>query len=154
RVMHGYAIPTKDALAFARRIKRLIPTNSVTDLEVVAGARRPLLAYAALVLEHIIRVAKPKRIVTSVYGVREGLLVARLPAREARTDGVMAAAHELNQLRARSPRHGDELITWTDTFMRVAKQHETAEERRLRHAGCLLADIGWRAHPDYRGEQS
>ena len=31
---------------------------------------------------------------------------------------------------------------------------ETAEETRLRHAACLLADIGWRAHPDYRGEQS
>jgi exopolyphosphatase/guanosine-5'-triphosphate,3'-diphosphate pyrophosphatase len=31
---------------------------------------------------------------------------------------------------------------------------ETAEERRLRHGACLLADIGWRAHPDYRGEQS
>src|SRR5256714_7084871 len=29
-----------------------------------------------------------------------------------------------------------------------------AEEQRLRHAACLLADIGWRAHPDYRGEQS
>jgi len=31
---------------------------------------------------------------------------------------------------------------------------ETADEKRLRHAACLLADIGWRAHPDYRGEQS
>jgi exopolyphosphatase/guanosine-5'-triphosphate,3'-diphosphate pyrophosphatase len=31
---------------------------------------------------------------------------------------------------------------------------ETVEERRLRHAACLLGDIGWRAHPDYRGEQS
>src|SRR6185436_330617 len=31
---------------------------------------------------------------------------------------------------------------------------ETVQERRLRHAACLLADIGWRAHPDYRGEQS
>ena len=31
---------------------------------------------------------------------------------------------------------------------------ETEYERRLRHAACLLADIGWRAHPDYRGEQS
>jgi exopolyphosphatase/guanosine-5'-triphosphate,3'-diphosphate pyrophosphatase len=31
---------------------------------------------------------------------------------------------------------------------------EDAEERRLRHAACLLADIGWRTHPDYRGEQS
>ena len=31
---------------------------------------------------------------------------------------------------------------------------ETEEEKRLRAAACLLADIGWRAHPDYRGEQS
>jgi len=31
---------------------------------------------------------------------------------------------------------------------------ESSEERRLRHAACLLADIGWRAHPEYRGEQS
>jgi exopolyphosphatase/guanosine-5'-triphosphate,3'-diphosphate pyrophosphatase len=24
----------------------------------------------------------------------------------------------------------------------------------MRHAACLLADVSWRAHPDYRGEQS
>ena len=31
---------------------------------------------------------------------------------------------------------------------------ETGDEKRLRRAACLLADIGWPAHPDYRGEQS
>ena len=31
---------------------------------------------------------------------------------------------------------------------------ETEEDRRLRHAACLLSDIGWRVHPDYRGEQT
>ncbi len=31
---------------------------------------------------------------------------------------------------------------------------ETDEEARLRHSACLLADIGWRAHPEYRGRQS
>jgi exopolyphosphatase/guanosine-5'-triphosphate,3'-diphosphate pyrophosphatase len=67
---------------------------------------------------------------------------------------LMAAARQLNELRSRSPRHGDELLDWSDSFMRAARQAETPEERRLRHAGCLIADIGWRAHPDYRGEQS
>ena len=57
-------------------------------------------------------------------------------------------------LRSRSPAHGEELIAWTDRFMASSGLDETAEERRLRHAACLLADIGWRAHPDYRGEQS
>ncbi|MCA1263214.1 hypothetical protein LC061_21005, partial [Nitratireductor aquimarinus] len=31
---------------------------------------------------------------------------------------------------------------------------ETEEEARYRRAACLLADIGWRAHPEYRGTQS
>ncbi len=34
------------------------------------------------------------------------------------------------------------------------KLKETPEQRRLRYAACLLADIGWRAHPDYRAERS
>ena len=32
--------------------------------------------------------------------------------------------------------------------------NETPDERRLREAVCYISDIGWRAHPDYRGEQS
>ena len=43
---------------------------------------------------------------------------------------------------------------WTDRFMASSGIDESDEEQRLRHAACLLADIGWRAHPDYRGEQS
>ena len=31
---------------------------------------------------------------------------------------------------------------------------ESAEDRRLRHAACMLADIGWRTPPDYRGDRS
>ncbi len=90
----------------------------------------------------------------SVLGVREGLLYSRLKRRERARDPLIAAAAELNELRSRSPRHGEELIGWTDRFMASSGIEETAEERRLRHAACLLADIGWRAHPEYRGEQS
>src|SRR5690606_26895178 len=31
---------------------------------------------------------------------------------------------------------------------------ESEDERRYRESACLLADIGWRAHPEYRGQQS
>jgi exopolyphosphatase/guanosine-5'-triphosphate,3'-diphosphate pyrophosphatase len=154
RVMHGYTIPANEALAFARRIKRLAPRGAMPQMDVVAMARRPLLAYAALVLEHVIRVAKPKRIVISTFGVREGLLFSQLPAKEQARDGLLAAAQDLNVLRSRSPRHAEELIAWTDSFMKAVRLRETPEQKRLRHAACLLADIGWRAHPDYRGEQS
>jgi len=152
-VMHGYIVPAKEALEFCRLVRRVNP-ETLSQIEVVADARRPLLPYAALVLEHIIRKAKPKDVVFSALGIREGLLYARLGAEARKQDALLAAAQELNLLRSRSPRHCEELIAWTDRFMASTGIEENAEERRLRHAACLLADIGWRAHPDYRGEQS
>jgi len=152
-VMHGYRIPAAEALAFAHQMRRAT-SAPVAEIEAISEARRPLLAYAALVLEHIIRLGKPKDIVISTYGVREGVLFERLSADARRIDGLLAAAQDLNLLRARSPRQGEELVAWMDNFMRVAAIKETAEDKRLRHAASLLSDIGWRAHPDYRGEQA
>jgi exopolyphosphatase / guanosine-5'-triphosphate,3'-diphosphate pyrophosphatase len=152
-VMHGYVIPAKEAFDFSGLVHR-VDAETLSQIEVVADARRPLLSYAALVLEHLIAAARPKDIVISALGVREGLLYSMLDAEERRKDPLIAAAQELNVLRSRSPAHGQELIIWTDRFMASTGLEETAEERRLRHAACFLADIGWRAHPDYRGEQS
>ncbi len=154
RVMHGYSVPAADALRFVRRLRRLAAANILANIEAVADARQPLLAYAALVMEHIIRVAKPKTIVFSTYGVREGLLYEMLPARERAKDGLICAAQTLNELLSRSSRHANELIGWTDRFVRIANLKETPDDRRLRHAACLLSDIGWRVHPDHRGEET
>ncbi|HZD92226.1 MAG TPA: exopolyphosphatase [Pseudolabrys sp.] len=152
-VMHNYRIEAREAQEFARLVHR-VDTETLSKIEVVNAARRPLLPYAALVLEELVRTIKPKEVVISVLGVREGLLYSQLKAKERAYDPLLCAAADLNVLRSRSPRHGDELITWTDRFMASTGIEENADERRLRHAACLLADIGWRAHPDYRGEQS
>src|SRR6202140_1943280 len=152
-VMHGYAIAADEALEFARLVHR-VDVESLSNIEVVNNARRPLLPYAALVLEYILRIGKPRQVVFSALGVREGLLYSLLKRREREKDALIEAARHLNRLRSRSPRHGEELIAWTDRFIASSGLDETSEERRLRHAACLLGDIGWRAHPDYRGEQS
>jgi exopolyphosphatase/guanosine-5'-triphosphate,3'-diphosphate pyrophosphatase len=152
-VMHGYAIPADEALEFARLVHR-VDVDTLSNIEVVNNARRPLLPYAALVLEYILRIGKPRQVVFSALGVREGLLYSLLKRREQEKDALIEAARYLNQLRSRSPQHGEELIDWTDRLLISSGLEESAEERRLRHAACLLADIGWRAHPDYRGEQS
>jgi exopolyphosphatase/guanosine-5'-triphosphate,3'-diphosphate pyrophosphatase len=152
-VMHGYVIPAKEASEFSRLVQRVDP-NTMSQIEIVAEARRPLLAYAAVVLEHIVRISRPRQVVMSALGVREGLLYSLLGEKEKRRDPLIAAAQELNVLRSRSPRHGEELAEWAEQFMASTGIDETPEEKRLRHAACLMADIGWRAHPDYRGEQS
>ena len=152
-VMHGYVIPASDAADFAGLVER-VDTSTLVSIASVSAARRPLLAYGAVVLEEIIRRAKPREIVISALGVREGLLYERLDEDQRRLDPLLVAARELNVLRSRAPGHGEDLCTWTDAFIKTSHLEETPEELRLRHAGCLLADIGWRAHPDYRGEQS
>jgi len=152
-VTHGYSIETETAIDFCDFVQRVDP-ETLSDIEEISAGRRPLLAYGALVLREALRAGKPARLVVSAFGVREGLLYEQLPAEERARDPLLAATAALNLLRSRSPRHGEELIGWTDGFMLSTGIAETAEERRLRQAACLLADIGWRAHPDYRGEQS
>lgn len=152
-VMHGYVINAREAAEYCRLVHRVDP-ESLSQIEVVAKDRRPLLPYAALVLEMLLEQARPKQVVISAMGVREGLLYSMLDTELRHQDALIAAARDLNLLRSRSPRHGEELVDWTDRFMSTTGLDEPAEEKRLRHAACLLADIGWRAHPDYRGEQS
>lgn len=152
-VMHGYVIPAREALEFCRLVLR-VPIDTLSRIDTVSESRRPLLAYGALVLEHVIRVGKPENIFISAQGVREGLLYELLTPEEKPTDPLISATAELNVVRSRSPAHGWELIDWTDRFMAHSGIDETVEEKRLRHAACLLADISWRAHPDYREEQS
>ncbi|MBN8958385.1 MAG: Ppx/GppA family phosphatase [Rhizobiales bacterium] len=152
-VTHGYAIPAKETFEFSRLVRR-VDTGMLARIEVVSDARRPLLSYGALVLEHVVRMVKPQTVMFSALGVREGHLFDCLTVPQQKQDPLLTAAREFNTLRSRSPRHGEELIGWTDYFMTSSGLDETKEEKRLRHAACLIGDIGWRAHPDYRGEQA
>jgi exopolyphosphatase / guanosine-5'-triphosphate,3'-diphosphate pyrophosphatase len=152
-ITHGYAIPASDASAFCesiikgRRLKH-------TDLGRVSGARREVLPLGALVLQKVIQRLGASEVIFSVHGIREGLLYALLPKTERERDPLIAHCEDYAVLRSRSPVHGYELCAWTDQFFTGPGPKETAEQRRLRHAACLMSDISWRAHPDYRGEQS
>lgn len=152
-VMHDYKLNPSDGLDFLELVER-VDTATLKEIETVSEARRPLLAYGGLVLQEIIRVGKPREVAVSALGVREGLLFEQLDPDARKRDPLIAAASELNLLRSRSPRHGEELQAWTDRFVDSLALTETETERRLRHAACLLADTSWRAHPDYRGEQA
>ncbi|MGQ4272733.1 exopolyphosphatase [Terrihabitans sp. B22-R8] len=153
RVMHGYTLTAKEALAFCRRVRRLSP-EALPGITAVPSERRALLCYGALLLEHILLMAKPKQVMISGVGVREGLLYELLDEDDRCRDPLISAAADLSALTSRSPRHGHELIGWTDALFESAAIDESNDERRLRHAACHLGDLGWRAHPDYRGEQS
>ncbi|HEY8594337.1 MAG TPA: Ppx/GppA phosphatase family protein [Devosiaceae bacterium] len=119
-----------------------------------SSGRRPLLPYGAAVLSEVMKQGRFERVVFSALGVREGYIFGQLGEEEAATDPLRQAAEEMSVLRSRSPLHAYDLIAFTGRFMNATGTGETAAEARLREVACLLSDIGWRGHPDYRGEQS
>jgi exopolyphosphatase/guanosine-5'-triphosphate,3'-diphosphate pyrophosphatase len=154
RVMHGYAIEPGQAIAFCERIRKVTKLSSLKGIAEVSRKRREVLPYGALVLECLLTASQPREVLFSVFGIREGLLFSLLSEQERSKDPLIAFCTEFARLRSRSAEHAQELCVWTDKLFEAPGPSETPEERRLRHAACLLSDIAWRAHPDYRGEQS
>ncbi|MEM7774717.1 MAG: exopolyphosphatase [Pseudomonadota bacterium] len=154
RVMHGYSIPADEAIAFCEKIRRTKRLDQVPHFEVVARQRRDTLPYGAAAMEQVLKTVRPESVVFSVFGIREGVLYEHLDEDVAAQDPLIAFCESYARLRSRSAAHAHELVAWTEPLFAKGKFAETDEDRRLRHAACLLSDIGWRAHPDYRGEQS
>ena len=120
----------------------------------IAKPRREVLPAGALVLERLLKHLQPREVMFSVFGIREGLLYGQLSEAERRKDPLLSFCADYARLRSRSAEHAAELCRWTDALFQPPGPAETEDERRLRWAACLLSDISWRAHPDYRAEQS
>jgi exopolyphosphatase/guanosine-5'-triphosphate,3'-diphosphate pyrophosphatase len=154
RVMHGYTMPADEAIDFCEEIRKARKLSAMPGIEDIARPRREVLPYGALVLERLLKKLEPSAVHFSVFGIREGLVYSLLSEAERQKDPLISFCLEYARLRSRSSEHARELCTWTDALFEPPGPKETEEERRLRHAACLLSDISWRAHPDYRGEQS
>ena len=152
-VMHHYEFDVEGSGGFLKQVASG-DIGKMKGIERISKSRRALLPYGATVLQEIITAMKPKNIVVSALGVREGYLYSLLKEEDRRRDALLSAAEELAVLRARSVTHARELAAWTGEAFEVFGLEESEEDARYRQAACLLADIGWRAHPEYRGTQS
>lgn len=123
---------------------------SLARIPGVSQRRAELLPAAALVMSCLAEAARPRDIVFSTSGLREGLAHARLAPRERARDPLVSACRDIARRQARFPDHALELTTWTRRLF----PGETGDERRLRHAACLLSDIAWRVHPDHRASHA
>lgn len=152
-VMHNYEMGIEASAAFLKQVARG-DIDRMKGIESISKNRRALLPYGATVLQEVVAAMKPSKIVLSVLGVREGFLYSLLDAETQAADPLISAAEELALLRARSVAHAHELVAWTGRAFQAFGIDETEDEGRYRHAACLLADISWRAHPEYRGKQA
>ncbi len=152
-MMQGYELPYGEIVSFLEDV--ISGANSRDPAWAsISKSRRSLLPFGAIAMREVLDVMKPARVSFSAQGVREGYLYSLLSEEDQAQDPLLAAADELAILRARSPEHARELAEWTGRMMPYFDVVETEEDVRYRRAACLLADISWRAHPDYRGLQA
>jgi exopolyphosphatase/guanosine-5'-triphosphate,3'-diphosphate pyrophosphatase len=151
--IHGYRMDLRKALQITARYANSSP-SSLKRLNGISAGREETLPFGALLLNMIIRIMQPEDVVFSAFGVREGLIYRLLSEAERAKDPLLSACENIALLRSRSARHAKELVAWTDGFFVAPGPLESSEDTRLRHAACYLSDLSWRAHPDYRGEQS
>ncbi len=102
--------------------------------------------YGAQVLARIIKRVRPKQVILSAFGLREGVFYRHLAENVQKQDPLIAACLEFERRHARFPGFGEELNQWLQPLFPTA---DPAEQRLIR-ACCLVNDVEWREHPDYR----
>ena len=149
-VAHHYEIPGKQALAFANTVALDNQGMLGKFHRGISKKRVETLLFAAKLLSRLIEISGVSNVIFSSYGLREGCVFDRLPSSVRSSDPLIDACLNLAWMTGRATVDGEALFHW----MSPAFPDETAHERRLRRAACLLADLEWAEHPDYRVEHA
>ncbi len=148
-VIHGYSQPMADMDTMLGVVSRL-SKRSLSQFSSVSKRRIDTLPMAAVVLSRVLRASKAKDIVFCAYGLREGSRYDKLTQEERAQDPLEEMAAELERREGRFGDIGASLAEWVQPLF----PDEKPQNARLRRAACLLADVAWREHPDYRAEQA
>lgn len=148
-VLDNFALDRTQAIRLFDVISRLSP-KSLEQIKGVSRSRLVNLPLAAAVLERLLEITKPKSVVFSIYGMREGQFYKSLPDHIRKQDPLVSLTEEICRSSGRSPQVGHETCEWMTPLFK----DESVRQRKLRLAACLLRDVAWTEHPDYRAEQA
>ena len=147
-IIHGYAM-NADTIA---RLSRTIEQTTRSRLRATPGlsaGRIPTMRDAAAILTLLLRQLGGTETIVSAFGLREGLLYQALDDPGRAQDPLTVATRDEGRRSGRFPEHGDLLDRWLAPLF----DRDTPAAARLRNAACQLADVGWRANPEYRAER-
>ncbi|MEJ7934503.1 Ppx/GppA family phosphatase [Sphingobium sp. AN558] len=147
-VVHQYEMTAPRAEQLTRIVSH-VGRARLKGIPAMTGSRVPTLPDAAALLSVMVRQLGSSGLVVSAYGLREGLLYEDLPADVRATDPLLIAAEAEGEAQARFAGHGAMIDRW----MAPLFLEDDSAWRRIRRAACLLADVGWRANPDFRAER-
>ncbi len=127
---------------------RKVDKQELRGIPSLSLSRMPTLPRANQLLDALVAVLRPSLLVVSAFGIREGLLYDELEPEVQALDPLIEAAAEAGAGLGRFAQHGAMLDRWIAPAF-----DDPPQSARLRLAACLLADIAWMAHPDFRAER-
>lgn len=147
-VLHEYRMSTTSVSRTAKFIADHPDHEELRANCGISSTRMALVPLAAEVLYRLVKTFRPKDIAISSYGIREGMLYEQMPQRLRDRDPLIEACRFAEAKDARMPGFGKLLYEFIHPLFRSAP----LGRKRLIKAACLLHDVSWRAHPDYRAE--
>ena len=125
-----------------------LSSETTSRIRGISRRRAAILPWGAMVLDHLMDALVPQDVVFSAQGLREGHHFRMLDATTRESDPLLAACHQLALWHRRFADCSAALERWVAP---VIRGHADA---RLVRAACILADTGWREHPEYRARRS
>jgi exopolyphosphatase/guanosine-5'-triphosphate,3'-diphosphate pyrophosphatase len=152
QIVHEYEMSARDGLEAAR----FISSQSRSSLERTEGLskkRVESIPYAAIVLEGLIEELNLRRIVTSAWGLREGLLAETLEHDVLARDPLIEGCAALGARQAHAEHLGAALTSWVlPLFRKLDPVFENGRDDVLTAAAARLAEFGAGLHPDHRAD--
>ncbi|MBY0582978.1 MAG: Ppx/GppA family phosphatase [Sphingomonas sp.] len=147
-IIHQYEMAPAAITRLSRTLSH-IAKGKLRSIPNISSGRAPMLGDAAAVLGVLLKHLWSSTTIVSSFGLREGLLFGGLENTERSQDPLIVAARDEGRRLGRFAEHGDVLDQWIAPLF----ASEPAALARLRHAACLLADVGWHANPEFRAER-
>jgi exopolyphosphatase/guanosine-5'-triphosphate,3'-diphosphate pyrophosphatase len=147
-VIHQYSMAPSAIARMSRTISH-VPKSWLRAIPGLSTGRASTLGDAAALLAALLKHLQTDATIVSAFGLREGLLYGLLDEECRAEDPLIVAARDEGQRHGRFAEHGDLLDRWIAPLFTL----DSPAQSRLRLMACLLADVGWRANPEFRAER-
>jgi len=119
----------------------------------IAQRRAETLPYSGLLLDVLLKWLKPKKVIISTSGLRQGLVYDAMPKKLRKRDALLDGCRDLARGNLQGLGFAQPLLNFLEPInMLCPAVFDADNENRIRQAACHLVGIGKGLHPDYRAE--
>ncbi|MDG2480442.1 MAG: Ppx/GppA family phosphatase [Alphaproteobacteria bacterium] len=149
QIVHGYHMARREARDFTEMLEHF-GQETIAQIRTISSKRAETLPWGSIALDRLTATLKPSELIFSAHGLREGHHFQMLDRATQAQDPLLSACRELASQHRRFSDASNALVAWLEPIV----GHLENGDPKLVRATCMLADIAWSEHPEYRAEQA